>query len=347
MSPKAQNVKKTVAGAAMFTVVAACVGFSTIAPAEAAPQKAKASHSKAQQLKQQAKHNHNNWHYKPAPKPTKPTPKPTPTPSPTTPPKPSPTTTPVPTPTPTPTTPSTGTVDFSKPTFTVDGYTFNRSYYNDFDKNAKTGTIRDAYSDMAYYNEGQGDTSGLGKYSADKVLSAHDGMLDWYMHSENGQPLGATVLPDQYTPHTYGAYTIRYKTDPTKGYKFVPLLWPSSDNWNEGEVDWPEANLGEKPRPASAVPGTYTNGGMKFLPEKEMFAPTDSAGWHEATTVWTPKGLSFYWDGKLVTKVTEGVPTKPMRLTLQAETWIGQGAVPKDAAGHIYMDSVGIFDLKK
>lgn len=341
MSPASSNTKKVIAGAALFTVIAACVGFSTIAPAEAAPHKVKAPHSKAQLHNPHAKHSHKAKH-KPAPKPTKPTPKPTVKPTP----KPSPTVTPKPSPT--PTTPT--TIDFNQPTFTVDGYTFNRSYFNSFDKDAKLGSIRSAYSDMAYYNEGQGDTSGLGKYSADKVLSAHDGMLDWFMHSENGQPYGATVLPDAYTPHTYGAYTIRYKTDPTKGYKFVPLLWPSSDNWNEGEVDWPEANLGETPRPASAVPGTYNYnnaGGMKFLPEKEMFAPTNSAGWHEATTVWTPKGLSFYWDGKLITKVTDGIPTKPMRLTLQAETWIGQGAVPKDASGHIYMDSVGIFDLKK
>lgn len=342
MSPTSSTAKKAVAGAALFTVVAACIGFSTVTPAEAAPHKEKSSHSKAHAHKHEVKHSH----HKPAPKPSKPTPKPTPKPTS------APTQTPKPSsaPTSTPTASANSTVDFSQPTFTVDGYTFNRSYFNDFNKDAKIGSIRDVYSDMAYYNEGQGDTSGLGKYSADKVLSAHDGMLDWFMHSENGQPLGATVLPDAYTPHTYGAYTIRYKTDPTKGYKFVPLLWPSSDNWNEGEVDWPEANLGETPRPASAVPGTYNYnnaGGMKFLPEKEMFAPTNSTGWHEATTVWTPKGLSFYWDGKLVTKVTDGIPTKPMRLTLQAETWIGQGAVPKDASGHIYMESIGIYDLKK
>ena len=32
-------------------------------------------------------------------------------------------------------------------------------------------------------------------------------------------------------------------TDPVKNYKAAPLLWPASDKWEEGEVDFPEGNL--------------------------------------------------------------------------------------------------------
>ena len=122
------------------------------------------------------------------------------------------------------------------------------------------------------------------------------------------------------------------------------MLWPSSDDWNDGEIDWPEADLGGTPRPASAVPGSYRDGRMTFEPAKEAFAGSDTTEYHVATTEWDRGIVRFYWDGKLVTTTTRAVPTTPFRVTLQGETWIGEGKVPVDAAGHVSIDWISIWD---
>jgi len=226
---------------------------------------------------------------------------------------------------------------------TSNGRTWVQTYHEDFNTPAALGKVLTAYPQMQAY-DGYRDTSGLGLYSPAKVLSVSNGVLDFWLHSENGQPLVATIMPDGYDPHTTGRVSIRYRTDAATGYKFVGMLWPSSDNWNEGEIDWPEGDLGKAVRPVSAQPGTYANGNMTFSPAVQQFAPTDQNGWHTATTEWDKTAVRFYWDGVLVTTVTNAVPTKPMRVTLQAETFIGQGAVPTSSTGHVDIDWISIWE---
>lgn len=256
---------------------------------------------------------------------------------------PTPTPTSTATPTPTPTAAPVDPAALPKGDVTTNGRTWKQSYAEDFTKPAALGKVASTYPQMGFY-DGFSDTSKLGTYAPAKVLTVADGNLDYYLHSENGKPLVATVMPDGYAAHTTGRVSIRYKTTTTDGYKFVGMLWPSSDQWNEGEIDWPEANLGAKPRPASAVPGSYNNGAMTFEPPTEQFAKTDTTAYHVATTEWDKGIVRFYWDGDLVTSTTKAVPTQPMRVTLQGETWIGQGAVPRNAAGHVSIDWVSIWD---
>jgi len=210
-------------------------------------------------------------------------------------------------------------------------------------RDAALGKVASHYRGMGLY-DGFADTSGQGRYTPSKVLSVKDGALDFWLRSDRGQPLAAAVMPDGYRPHKTGRVSIRYKTTKTPGYKFVVLLWPSSDDWNEGEIDWPEAALGNRPRPASAVPGSWNaRTGMRFQPERETFAATDTTAYHVATTEWDKGIVRFYWDGKLVASTTKAVPTKPMRVTLQAETDIGV-RVPTTASGHVSVDWVTVYD---
>lgn len=222
------------------------------------------------------------------------------------------------------------------------GRTWKQTYRQDFDTAAPTGTVAKRYPGMGLY-DGFADTSGQGRYTPSKVLSVSNSALDFYLKSDAGRPMAAAVMPDGYKPHTTGRVSIRYKTTNTPGYKFVVMLWPNSDNWNEGEIDWPEATLGAKPRPASAVPGSMSTRGMVFQPERETFAPTDTSLYHVATTEWDRTAVRFYWDGKLVASTTKAVPTKPMRVTLQAETDTGS-RTPAKASGHVKVDWVTIYD---
>lgn len=238
-------------------------------------------------------------------------------------------------------------VDVTMPTGTKtrNGLVYTPTLMQDFTTPAAIGAVRSAYPSMGYY-DGFTDTSGNGLYAPDKVLSVHDSYLDIYLHSEAGQPLISAIMPDNYAPTTYGRYDIRFKvTSGATGYKFVPLMWPSSDNWDDGEIDWPEADLGGIPRPASAsTPPSYKADGVSryFYPGSDFPAPTNMLDWHVASTEWTPTAINFYWDDVLITSITatQGIPTKPMRLTLQAETWIGEGATPTTSSDHILVDWV-------
>jgi Glycosyl hydrolases family 16 len=218
---------------------------------------------------------------------------------------------------------------------------WTQTYAQDFNTPAALGKFASTYPGISTY-DGQKDTSGHGLYSPAKVLSVSNSSLDFYLHSENGQPLVATVMPDGYKPHTYARVSIRYKADNIPGYKFVGMLWPVSDQWNEGEIDWPEGDLAGVVRPASAIPGTFSNGNMKF--EVGPNSPTDQTGWHVATTEWVKGAVRFYWDGQLIATDKQAVPTTPFRATLQAETAIGEGATPTNSSGHLDIDWITIYN---
>ena len=226
---------------------------------------------------------------------------------------------------------------------TSNGRIWKQSYAEDFGRTAPRGTVLARYPRLGVY-DGYSDTSGRGRYAPGKVLSVANGALDFFLHSENGQPLVAAVLPDNYKPHTTGRVSIRYKTTATPGYKFVGMFWPTDNDWNKGEIDWPEGDLGSKVRPASAIPGTMSGGMVRFDSSVQQFTKTtQSSGYHIATTEWDHGIVRFYWDGALVSSTRKAVPKNPMRVTLQAETAI-TGPVPASASGHVDVDWISIWD---
>jgi hypothetical protein len=230
-------------------------------------------------------------------------------------------------------------------TMVSNGTTWIQTYAEDFARDAPVGKVQAAYPKMGYYKSGR-DTSGYGYYAPDYVLSVQNSMLDFHLRTISGYPVAASILPDNYAPHVHARVSVRYRADPITGFKFVGMLWPSSNVWNNGEIDWPEGNLTGHVRPASAVAGSMgygKGGGPVFLPPTEMFAATDQTQFHVVTTEWTSDAVRFYWDGTLVAKVTQGVPTQPMRVTLQAETWQNAGPPPAASDGHVEIDWVVIY----
>lgn len=254
------------------------------------------------------------------------------------------------------TTPSPATLPAAG-TVTSSNHTWTRTFGTDFPTDVAEGGFRTAYPAMGSYTEEQGDTATAvtgGKYSTNKVAAVVGGVLTVKQRVIGGVPYSAAILPDNYAPHTYARVQFRARTTDTGGvggFKFVPLWWPSSNDWADGEIDWPEADNGQIPYPASAsYPATYVNGNTdnrRFFPETKVPAPAATSGWHVYTVDWAPDGISFYQDGVIVARVTNpaGIPTKPMRFTLQAETWIQSGVVPTGGAGTVEVDWVAIYDL--
>jgi hypothetical protein len=212
----------------------------------------------------------------------------------------------------------------------------------DFIRPAARGQVQEVYGPEMRGYAGFADSSGIGTYTPDSVLSVADGKLDYFLHKADGSVRVASVIPFGYIGQKYGRYSIRFRYDSLPGYKIAFMLWPSSDKWSDGEIDWPEGGLDGPLYGGSAIKGSSDNGSVKFDPPDRRYSPTGPGDWHVATTEWTPGKVKWFWDGELIgqTKIPSGVPDTPMRWTLQAETSDRASATyPGSAtAGHIQVD---------
>ena len=210
----------------------------------------------------------------------------------------------------------------------------------DFTKNAAIGSFDKVYaSTIESYQDGWKDTSKNGTYMPSKVVSAHDGMMDYYIHTENGVHMVAAEMPKlpngQYG-QTYGRYSVRFKNDVIKGYKSAWLLWPNSEVWpNDGEIDFPEANLDGDTIDAFMHHASASGGQDWFGSSTPM-----AGAWHTATVEWAPGSVTFYLDGAKMGTSTTMTPSTAMHWVLQTETAL-DGSTPSDSsAGHVLIDWV-------
>ncbi|MBO0791141.1 MAG: discoidin domain-containing protein [Ktedonobacteraceae bacterium] len=192
------------------------------------------------------------------------------------------------------------------------------------------------------YQDGWPDTAGqLGspsRYYPSKVVSAKDGMLNLYLHTEKGTPMAAAVLPILKN-HLYGKYTIRFKSDSLKGFKTAWLLWPDSQNGGiaakDGEIDFPEGDLD----------GTI-NAFMHPRDGSEQDAFDSGASytsWHTASIEWTPGKVKFILDGKSIGTSTRAVPNTPMQWVIQTESCL-DGCPAASTAGNLQIDWAVAYD---
>lgn len=194
---------------------------------------------------------------------------------------------------------------------------------------------------------GYSDTSGNGTYNPAKVLSVHGGVLDYYLHTAGGQHDVSSVVvevPGKNWGQVYGRYSVRFRSDRVPGYKMAFLLWPDDDNWDEGEIDFPETV--SLTSAATIYANRYAAGRPVLSGSTLGFKTKTSAagtGWHTATTEWSPGGITYYLDGKKLGTTTSGVPHTLMRWTLQVETGIDVPAPSASAAGHVQVDWVTMY----
>lgn len=114
-----------------------------------------------------------------------------------------------------------------------------------------------AYKDKFWtYPDGWGDTLKNGKYMPSQTMSVKDGLFRVRMRNEGGVNKVGALLPKLVNKkdtggdnmgQLYGRYSIRFKTDTTRGYKIAWLLWPDSTGGIQhspaGEIDFPEGEL--------------------------------------------------------------------------------------------------------
>lgn len=213
-------------------------------------------------------------------------------------------------------------------------------FTEDFDTDVALGGFPGPYSQTWAGYDGFGDTSGDGQY-AERILSVHDSMLDMYLHTEAGIPLGAAPVPllkdGKWDGQIYGRYVIRFRSDYLPGYGTGWLLWPDSGEWNDGEIDFPEGEL------AHNIQGFNHCVGDAKVKCLSVDTTATYQQWHTAVIDWRPELLSFTLDGKQIGSTTESIPDVPMRWTLQTAT--NGGKPDPSTAGHLLIDWVAIYAL--
>lgn len=207
----------------------------------------------------------------------------------------------------------------------------------DFNTNAPEGSVPSLYTgQLSAYPPGWHDTSGAGDYNWN-LLSVVDGALKIHLKTLNGR---AQVNAPFMTPggaawasQLYGRYAIRYRADTgLTGYKTAWLLWPDSNNWPEGEVDFPEGSLG-----GNQNGFTHTIGNPSVNSQVYSGSTNYTSAWHTAGIEWTPGRVECFLDNTSVLVDTSGgVPSTPMHWVWQTET---DGGVPSSSVdGYVSID---------
>ena len=223
----------------------------------------------------------------------------------------------------------------------------------DFDAAVSLGTVSGTFPASAHQAfscyDGFPDTSGHGLHAPRQVLSVHDSMLDWYLHTVNGQPLVSAVVvavPSTGWGQCHGRYAVRFRSSLMPGYKLAFLLWPDDDNWEEGEIDFPEAGSLD----GSELYANMYPAGRPVLDAGSAGFRTGTAaagsGWHTAVTTWEPGSVSYSLDGHTLGTSTAGVPSTSFHWVLQVETSIGVPPPAPGVAGHVQVDWVAMWTRK-
>ncbi len=206
-----------------------------------------------------------------------------------------------------------------------------------FSTPAASGNVLETYSRsmVAYHDNAQYRRANL---------SVHDGKLDIKLKGTTG---AAVVFgpPHSVWGQTYGKFRIRFQVTGGSSYGAAFMLWPTSDVWSHGEIDFPEGSFDDQihvfhhPTPCDLddVPGTPPHcASFDGLPTGKSWHTT-----HTATTEWTPGMVRYYLDNKLIKTVTHDVPTTKHRMTVQVAPVSG-----KKTEGHLFIHSVAIYALK-
>lgn len=214
---------------------------------------------------------------------------------------------------------------------------FKQTFTEDFTTPLPLGGFPGSYSNKWMSYNGFTDSRGKGDYNQ-KIISVHDGAMDMWLHNENGRPQGAAPVPlptGSWGGQTYGKFSVRFRSDAVTGYGAAWLLWPDSNDWKQGEIDFPEG----------ALDGKFMgfNHCINTPSVNCDFVVTNAAytSWHTASVEWTPNGVKYILDGITLKNSTAAIPSNPMHWVLQTET---NDQTVTGAGGHVYVDWVTMYN---
>jgi beta-glucanase (GH16 family) len=166
-----------------------------------------------------------------------------------------------------------------------------------------------------------------------------NGVLNKYLHTENGTPMSAAVLP-KVSDQLYGKYVVRFKTDSIRGYRVAWLLWPQSGAFpRDGEIDFPETGLD------STIWGFIHHQGATSGSDQDYVATNVplAGAWHTTSIEWSPGQVDFFLDGVRVGGTTNRVPSTPMHWVLQTEACYDVACPDPNASSNLQIDCITMY----
>lgn len=204
---------------------------------------------------------------------------------------------------------------------------FRQTFVENFSKDASAnGPFATTYANSWQpYIDGTG-----GMYWSGQQISAANGLMDVRLDGKHGSA-GAFGPPSTAWAQVGGKFSVRAKATGGDGNGAAFILWPSSDVWSDGEIDYPEANFESEPmlHQHSMVPGQEPNA-------ISMGTGVTWRDWHTYSVEWIPgKSVTYLVDGRILRTITTGVPTSPHRYMFQVGNW--------GAPGHLLIDWVSTY----
>jgi hypothetical protein len=226
-------------------------------------------------------------------------------------------------------------------------------FFDDFSLDAPIGTFLNSnyINKWDAYPDGWVDSS-YGTYSPTKTLSAVNGTMDIYVHSENGIHFGCVPMVRLRGPNVsagegilYGKFSYRLRYDTMPGYHIAWNLFPDSNFYSDGEIVCPEIYTdGTESRCQNVEPVTDISDFFEMSGNLTL--------WHTYTIEWTPGKVIFYLDDIAFGNATTKVANTSLHWIFQTES-DGQGEPLNLTEGHIqvdwvvaYMMAVPLYDFR-
>jgi hypothetical protein len=219
---------------------------------------------------------------------------------------------------------------------------WHQIFTEDFTTSAAVGSFMSVYgSRWNVYLDGWPDTSGKNRgtnsgYYPSKVISVDNGVLNEFLHVENGTHMAAAILP-KVPGQLYGKYTVRFRSDSIHDFKTAWLLWPDNEGWpGNGEIDFPEGRLDK------TIAAFLHHQGARSGNDQDAFTTgTTYTSWHTASIEWLPTGTNFILDGKLIFSSTTRIPSTSMHYVLQTESCLD--CTYDNSSGNLQIDWVVVY----
>lgn len=204
---------------------------------------------------------------------------------------------------------------------------FQQRFVENFSTAAAKGKFQGTYAkSWQPYPDG---TSGM-YYPSTQVIG-QGGLMDVVLDGKHGTA-GTFGTPAGAWSHVGGKFSVRARATGGTGNGAAFMLWPSSNRWADGEIDFPEGNFESSPMlfqhsmtPGNEASSTNASTGVSWR------------DWHTYSVEWIPgKSVSYSVDGKVIRTITKDVPKTAHRFMFQVGNW--------GATGHLYIDWVSTYD---
>lgn len=231
-----------------------------------------------------------------------------------------------------------GTVSTAPPMPVGNLTSFTQVVAEDFNINALSGEFLTKYPNMATYDGFQNGYSTSTYQTSNASVSGSTLDMVCQYDSVLGKATTATVLPNKYVSFLYGRVEcyvwvdqVSYPNGGAAGYKTAFLLWPSSNTWSDGEIDFYEGGF------TAAKVEFHDHGVSPTNPASDLGTVTSVSQLvpHRIAVEWTPGRIEHFVDGvsTFVTTNPAYIPTKPEVVRLQVEG--GTAAVSPLSSAHV------------